>query len=129
MKHFAEETGYEIDMFHYRHVLKRGASHRSERNITASKKAYRRRERRVLQRMLDDEVAAELSGYVEAECAYWWREFVECGCTFEDVLDAEAYLRESGQWTESHTAIFARAYRELRNRSEKAYGEWFSLAA
>ena len=124
MKHYAKTRGYEDDLFNYRRYFKH-----SEKNLSETKHIYRRRERRVLDRMVEEEVVSELSGYTEQERAYWWGEFQRTRCDFEDLENAEVYLRESGQWTPDHTRIFAAAYREIRKRSEKAYREWFAVAA
>jgi len=127
MKHYTSTKKVDGGVFELRSTER--ISHRAECNAKANKRSYRHIERRALDRMVESDVVAELSGYTEQERAYWWGEFQRTRCDFENLECAEVYLRESGQWTESHTAIFAAAYREIRERSEKAYREWFAVAA
>jgi len=97
---------------------------RIRKAVAEVKRGYRRRERAALKRMTDELVAEELRGYTDAERAYWLREFEGAVIDYDDLCVAEEYLRESGQWNEDHTRIFAVAYREVRKRSEMAYEEW-----
>jgi len=124
MKHYTDEKGWEWDA----HFKEGRDNWSNKRNISRAKHGYRRRERAALKRQTRNEVEVELSGYTDAERAYWLRELEGAVIDYDDLWYAEEYLRESGQWNEDHTRIFAVAYREVRNRSEAAYGEWFAAA-
>ena len=119
MKHYAIENWYEVDAFHYRRCYKYKAE-----SLAETKRIYRRRERSQLKRMTAELVEVELDGYRDCERAYWMREFERSACDYDDLCIAEEHLRESGQWNEDNTRIFAAAYREVRRRSVEAYDEW-----
>ena len=126
MKHYTKmKNGDEYDLLDPR--TRRYVGHKAK-FLAKTKAEYRRRERAALKRMTAELVDDELHGYRDDERAYWWGEFERCALDLEDLETAEVYLRETGQWSEDHTRIFAMAYREIRNRTSATYDEWHEAA-
>ncbi len=116
MKHYAVEKWYEYDLF--KPGMRRIYGGKAE-NVAESKRIYRQRERAALKRMTAELVAEELHGH-EDERGYWERKLFDAAAEYDALWDAEERIRESGEWTEEHTRIFAAAYREV-NMRRRAY--------
>ena len=114
MKHFTRENLYEFAAIHERRYI--GIT---RKNVRDSKQMYRQRERAALKRMTDELVAEELHGH-EDERGYWERKLFDATAEYDALWDAEERIRETGEWTEEHTRIFAAAYREV-NARRRAY--------
>lgn len=117
MKHFADYTGSEYVTF-----LERpwnGMKRIQRKSRAEVKTGYRRRERAALKRMTAELVAEELHGHKD-ERGYWERKAFDAAAEYAALWDAEERIRESGEWTEEHTRIFAAAYREV-NMRRRAY--------
>lgn len=118
MKHYTDTKFYEWMV--YQGEVEPLNNPRIRKSVSEVKRGYRRRERAALKRQTEKLVSEELCGYTESERGYWWREFERCKLDMDDLVTAEDYLRESGQWNEEHTRIFAAAYREVRKRTDTA---------
>ena len=96
-----------------------GRNRSSAENISRSKRIYRQRERAALKRQVAELVAEELHGH-EDERGYWERKLFDATAEYDALWDAEERIRETGEWTEEHTRVFAAAYREV-NARRRAY--------
>ena len=123
MKHYAKENWYEYDAFHCRRHFKYKDS-----SLAETKHLYRRRERAILKRMTAEQLDDELT-VSDDERRYWERRYEQARMDWEDILNAEYRLRQSGRWSEEQAPIFAAAYREVRKRTDAAFAEWRADAA
>jgi hypothetical protein len=124
MKHYAKfKGGDEYDLINPR--TRRYVCH-SHEWLADTKHRYRKRERAILKRMTAELVAYELDGYRDDERAYWMSAHEAARHDYDDLWSTEERLRNSGRWVEEYTPLFARAYREARERADAAYDEYLA---
>ena len=120
MKHYTESKWNELDA-----IDLWGRNRSRAENIRAAKASYRRRERRVLARMVEDLVIEELGN----DSDYWDAELeaaiAEHGRVVDEYTEAERCFERYGD--EVDWDYYESRFTELRKRVNDAYRELYAI--
>lgn len=122
MKHYTESKWNELDA-----IDLWGRNRSRAENIRAAKASYRRRERRVLDRMVEEMTIEELGD----DFAYWDAELDKAAAEWHRLLDERRIERENCEWygaEEPDEGWYDQRIGEVEKQVAVAYREWIEAA-